>query len=109
MNYSIRNQFDIPFNLTTLIKQDNPYKIEFEINLRCLIEPKLDVKLINIRFFVPQMASSVKPIHDLKDSNKQGIYHTDNREMLWTIHKMRGQQNHKLITKITLSEEQDIY
>ena len=91
--------------MTTFIKQDNPYKIEFEINLRCLIDAKLDVKKIDIKFYVPQMASSVKPELDPKDSNKQGLFHSDNREVHWILNKMKGQQNHKLLTKITLSEE----
>lgn len=90
MNYWIKNHFDIPFSLTSFLKQDSPYKIEFEINLRNLIDPKLDAKIVEIRFSVPQQASSVKPELDPADKNKLGIFHSDNREVHWTIHKMKG-------------------
>lgn len=109
MNYRINQKFNLPFHLTPYLKQDNPYKVEFEINLRCLLNPKLDVKVIIIRFNVPESTSSVKLDLDAKDKLKQGQFQQDNREVIWTVQKMKGQEETKLVTYISLSEEIGTY
>lgn len=109
MNYRISNKFNLPLHLTPYIKQDNPYKVEFEIILRCMLDSKLEAKVVHIRFNVPECTSSVKTETEAKDKSKRAEYQQDNREVVWTIFKMKGQEETKLVTKISLSEEIGAY
>lgn len=64
--------------------------MEFEINLRCLLDSKLDAKLISLRFNTPEIASSVRPEIDNKDKNKSAVFLNETREVIWTLHKVKG-------------------
>ena len=109
MNYRISREFTHPFKIFTFLNQESPYKIELTIKVRCELPKEYNAKLVAVKFTVPESVSSVYP--DLpKDAKDQKVSYKENEKTVeWKVEQFKGESEHTLNVKISLSKEVGMY
>lgn len=109
MNYRISREFTHPFKIFTFLNQESPYKIELTIKVRCELPKEYNAKLVSVKFTVPESVSSVYP--DLpKEAKDQKVSYKENEKTVeWRVEQFKGESEHTLNVKISLSKEVGMY
>lgn len=109
MNYRMTRDFTLPFKIFPFINQENAFKIEFLVKVKCELPAENSAKLVTVKFTVPEMVSSVYPELEQNVKGQKVSYNESEKLVEWRIESFKGDSEHSLITKITMEKEISMY
>ena len=109
MNYRMSRDFTLPFKVFPFLNQENPYKIELLIKVKCELPKDNSAKLVTLRFTVPDSVSSVYPELEVGSKGQKVSYEENEKTVVWKIESFKGETEHNLVTKISMGKEISMY